>query len=166
MLLLWLKHLTIQSSTPAQSTGRTRKLHALVISAFGTRVSEKNWHLLRNAVFERRYSDALALLKEHPELINARNGIGETVLHFLAVEDDLEGVAWLHERGFSLDTKNEFGTPVIFEVAQLANKDLLEWFKENGTDFSVKDKDGQDITEYLKEYEKDEMAAYVNKMRT
>jgi hypothetical protein len=87
-------------------------------------VSEKSWHLLRNAVLEGRYSDASFLLKEQPELVEARNSIGETVLHFLAVENELEGVAWLHENGFSLDTKPEFGIPVVFEVAQLGYKEL------------------------------------------
>lgn len=126
----------------------------------------QNWYSLRNAVFERRYSDALALLKEHPQLIDARDSVGETVLHFLAVENDLEGVDWLHNHGFTLNTRDEFGTPVIFQVAQLAYKDLLEWFNKNGADFLVKNKEGQDITEYLKEYENDEMVSYIHQMRT
>ena len=65
-----------------------------------------------------------------------RNGIGETVLHFLAVENDREGVSWLHSRGFSLNETNAFGIPMIFEVAQLEYRDLFLWFTHHGADLS------------------------------
>lgn len=41
-------------------------------------------------------------------------------------------MAWLKEHGASLDTKNKFGTPVIFEIAQHELRDLLGWFVRNG----------------------------------
>lgn len=81
--------------------------------------SDNRWCELRNLVFEREFGAAQALLASDPAIVHSRNGIGETALHYLAVEDDLEGVAWLHSKGADLDTKNEFGTPVLFEVAQL-----------------------------------------------
>lgn len=127
---------------------------------FGVSMSEKNWYLLRNKVFERKYSEASILLKEESELVDVRNGIGETVLHFLAVENDIEGVAWLKSRGFDLDCKNEFGVPVVFEVAQLGYRELLEWFQKHGANLFAKDNENQSIIEYLKEYDEIEMICF------
>jgi ankyrin repeat protein len=78
-------------------------------------------------------------------LLSLRNGIGETALHFLAVENDMKGVAWLHARGFDLNAKNHFRNPVIFEVAQLGYKQLLLWFVENGADPNAHNAEQQDI---------------------
>jgi hypothetical protein len=63
------------------------------------------WYRLRNAVFDKEFDSAELLLVQNAKLIEARNGIGETVLHFLAVEDDAAGVAWLRARGADIDTK-------------------------------------------------------------
>jgi ankyrin repeat protein len=119
------------------------------------------WYLLRNCIFERRYGDAISILNDQPDLIDLRNSIGETILHHVAVENDIDGVKWLYSRGFKLDTKNEFGTPAIFEVAQLSYRELLLWFYKNGADFKIKDDYGDSIIEYLDEYEKTEMISFV-----
>ena len=66
------------------------------------------WYDLRNSVYSRQLARAEDLLATNPCLFDLRNSIGETVLHFLAVENDLEGVGWLHARGFSLNTENSF----------------------------------------------------------
>ena len=58
-----------------------------------------------------------------------KNPLGETVLHLLVFDNDAEGIAWLHARGADLDTKNQFVTPVISEVAQLGYQDLVGGFK-------------------------------------
>ena len=50
--------------------------------------TEPRWYSLRNAVRGRRYGEAEALLKADPELIRLRNGLGETALHYLAVENE------------------------------------------------------------------------------
>ncbi|SUS05873.1 conserved hypothetical protein [uncultured Defluviicoccus sp.] len=89
------------------------------------------------------------------------NGIGETVLHFLAVEDDEAGVAWLRARGADINTKNEFGTPVLFEVASLGYKNLFTWMVEAGADARAQDAEGQDLVEHLLDYDKEEMAKWV-----
>jgi len=89
------------------------------------------------------------LLTANPNLVELRNSIGETVLHFLAVENDLEGVRWLHARGFSLNTLNRFGEPMIFEVATLGHKDLLLWLADQDADFSVVDRANRGILAYL-----------------
>jgi ankyrin repeat protein len=124
-------------------------------------MSDIVWRRLRDAVYARDFLEAEKLLTESPELPNLRNSIGETVLHFLAVENDIEGVSWLHARGFSLNEKNKFGIPTVFEVAQLEYKELFLWFQHHGADLSAKDADGNDLRTNLIEYGKEEMAQFV-----
>ena len=109
----------------------------------------------------RNFHQAEKLLTENPGLPTLRNGIGETVLHFLAVENDGEGVSWLHSHGFSLSEKNKFGIPMVFEVAQLEYRELFLWFTHHGADLSEKDADGNDLATHLIENGKNEMAQFV-----
>ena len=55
-------------------------------------------------------------------------------------------------RGADIDTKNAFGTPVLFEVAQLAYQKLFDWFIEQGVNVKAADRDGQDIVAYLESF--------------
>ena len=128
-----------------------------------TQQTDSKWYDLRNAVWERDFNNAENLLKEHPELITMLNSIGETVLHFLAVENDLEGVKWLNERGFSLDVKNCFSEPAIFEVAQLDYSDLLRWFIERGADIRITNREGENLCTFLKRKGHDDMLRIVKK---
>ncbi len=122
---------------------------------------DPEWYALRNALFAEDYGEASRLVSSRPELLHLMNGIGETALHFLAVEDDQAAVAWLHGRGADINTKNEFGTPVIFEVASLGYKDLFGWFVEAGADVRAQDAGGQDLVEHLLEFDKEEMVTWV-----
>ena len=128
-----------------------------------TAAVDPRWYGLRNALCERRFNDAEALLRDSPVLLLMTNGLGETVLHFLAVENDREGVEWLRVRGADLDTKNAFGTPVLFEVAQLEYKELYAWFVERGADTTTVDGEGNSVVDYLLEYDLEEMANWVQR---
>jgi ankyrin repeat protein len=119
------------------------------------------WYELRNAIYAGEFDTASKMLIEQPALIHLTNGIGETALHYLAVENDLEGVSWLQARGADLNTKNEFGIPVIFEVASLEYKELFDWFLAKGADIRAQDANGQDIILYLLEFDHEDMAEWV-----
>ena len=121
------------------------------------------WYEFRNAVYASDFSHAEELLRKNPSLLQLTNSIGETVLHFLAVENDQKGVSWLHARGADLDTKNTFGTPVLFEVGLLEHKGLFNWFVQNGADVHATDSEDQDLVLYLLEYKHNEMAEWVRK---
>jgi ankyrin repeat protein len=123
--------------------------------------TEPVWYEFRNAVYSQDFSRADEMLKANPALLRMVNSLGETVLHYLAVENDVEGVAWLYARGSDLNTRNDFGTPVLFEVALLEYKDLFKWFVEKGADVHVTDNYGQDIVLYLLEYEHKDMSEWV-----
>lgn len=119
------------------------------------------WYEFRNAVYAGDFQHAEQMLAQNPELLLLENGLGETVLHFLAVENDQEGVAWLFSKGSPLDIQNKFGHPVIFEVALLGYKELLLWFKKNGADFKIKGCDGESLMEFLINHEKIQMMEWI-----
>ena len=101
------------------------------------------------------------MVAENPDVLHMRSGIGETPLHYLAVENHLDGVKWLYEKGSSINTKNEFGTPVVFEVALLGYKDLLLWLLDHDVDLWATDEDGNDVFSYLKEHEEIEILDFL-----
>jgi ankyrin repeat protein len=123
--------------------------------------TDERWYELRNAIYVMNLPHAAELVRREPTLLTLSNAIGETVLHFLAVENHAEGVAWLHTQGASIDTKNKFGIPVLFEVASLQNKELFTWFVEKGADIQATNSEGQDIVEHLLEFDDDEMVDWV-----
>ena len=123
--------------------------------------TDPRWYAFRNTVRARQYGEAQKLLDADRKLLDLRNGTGETALHWLAVENEQNCVAWLRLKGADINTKNKFGTPVIFEVAQLGYKDLLRWFVDVGADLKAVDQYGQNLVEYLEEFGKTEMAAFV-----
>lgn len=122
------------------------------------------WFAFRNALYGEDFDAAETMLRERPSLIEEWDIVGETVLHFLAVEDDLPSVAWLYERGASLDTKNAFGTPVLFDIAELGYTALIEWFVEHGANLHVTDSKGADVVNYLLQRDKAVMADFMIKL--
>lgn len=119
----------------------------------------ESWYQLRDAVRDGDFGNAEALLKTNPLLSALRNGVGETVLHSLAAENDFRGVCWLHGHGFSLDEQNHFGTPTLFEVAQLEYRELFLWFLQNGANPHAENHEGNDLITYLREHGQHEMAS-------
>ena len=115
--------------------------------------SSERWSLFLRMVAFREFSEAEEMLAETPELLEERNGLGETVLHYLAVENDQEGVAWLHSKGADLNTQNEFGTPPLYEATLLGYKGLARWMVEHGARFDLKNDDGEDFRAFAEEHE-------------
>ena len=120
-----------------------------------------SWYKLRDAIAGRDFTTAIALIQNDPELINKSNGIGETVLHFLAVENDAMGVAWLHDQAADINCENDFGIPAWFEVAQLGYQELLMWFVQAGVNLNATDRDGQGILTFLAAIGEPEMVEFV-----
>lgn len=123
--------------------------------------TDQPWYELRRAVSTGDYKAADDLLRKNPGLVKLRNSIGETVLHDLAVENVAKGVAWLHGKGADLDTKNNFGTPVLFEVALLGYKELFAWFVHHGANTRAVDEYDQNLIAFLTEHHKTKMVRTV-----
>jgi ankyrin repeat protein len=122
------------------------------------------WNELRALVAGKKFEEAAVLLARQPSLRSAVDGMGETVLHYLAVEDDEQGVSWLALQGFDINTRNEFGTPVVFEVAQLDYRDLLQWFISNGADLKCLDGEGKNIKEYVLNFGHEDIAKHLESL--
>ena len=122
------------------------------------------WIELRAFVVGRQFEEAAVLLARQPSLCSAVDGMGETVLHYLAVENDQQGVSWLASHGFDINTRNEFGTPVVFEVAQLDYRDLLQWFISKGADLKCRDGEGKNLKEYVLEFGHEDIARHLESL--
>jgi ankyrin repeat protein len=77
---------------------------------------------------------AIRLFQEHPELRDARWLHDETVLHFLAVEGQVEAVRLLGSLGFDANAPNKFGDPPLIDVATLGNDKIAEVLLGFGAD--------------------------------
>ena len=126
-----------------------------------TMKTDQQWYELRDMVYAGDFDAAEKMLGKNPELLHAKNGMGETALQFLAVENDQEGVAWLFSKGASLNVCNTFGEPALFEVAQLGYKDLFLWFLRHGADPHIRDNDGNNIFDFLNKKHEKEIVVWV-----
>jgi ankyrin repeat protein len=89
------------------------------------------------------------LLSHEPELIDFRNGLGETALHVLAVEDFPDGVKFLGKHGAFLDTKNEWGKTPLMEAAILGNEPMVGLLLELGARVDVLTYEGESVFDFV-----------------
>ena len=128
--------------------------------------TKPEWKVFRNALADHDFALAEQLVSKNPDLIRLTNTLGETALHWLAVEDDTEAVHWLMKHGADANTRNKFGTPMLFEVALLEYKELLRWLLANGADSDLKCAEGLSLSEFLSENAKPQMVRFVEELRT
>ena len=68
--------------------------------------------------------EALSRLRRDRSLLDARSGLGETLLHWMAVEDASSLVSALIELGAEIDTVNHFGSTPLQEAVQLGRTEI------------------------------------------
>ncbi|WP_373716039.1 ankyrin repeat domain-containing protein [Roseateles sp.] len=69
--------------------------------------------------------EGLAALAIDPSAIHARTSLGETPLHFLCVENQIDAVQALIQRGADVNTVNEVGSTPLSDACSLAYLDLV-----------------------------------------
>jgi ankyrin repeat protein len=89
------------------------------------------------------------LLREHPGLITATNRLGETALHFLAVENYAEGVAFLARHGAPVNARNDSQRTPLMEAAALGATQVVRALLTCGADPSVLTPDGDTVWDLL-----------------
>ncbi len=62
---------------------------------------------------------ARKLVKDHPEVLSLRTGLGETALHYLAIENYANAVKLLIELGAAVNVQNAFGKSALEEAIQV-----------------------------------------------
>ena len=90
-----------------------------------------------------------------PELValclRSRTEIGETMLHWYAIEGDPDVLQKLVELGFEVNVQNEFGKTPIMESALAGRWDNARVLLDYGADLSVADHNGDDFFAFLDE---------------
>jgi ankyrin repeat protein len=82
--------------------------------------------------------DGLRLLDAEPGLLNTRTGLGETPLHYLAVENNIEAIKALVERkGADVNTLNDFGGSPLSEAASLGYIELVKYLLSVGAKLQI-----------------------------
>lgn len=88
---------------------------------------------------------AAEMLAADPEVIRLRNSIGETTMHYLAVENCPQEVAWLIARGAEVDTQNQFQQTPLMEVAALGLLNICRLLVARGADYRYINARGESV---------------------
>lgn len=104
-------------------------------------MNREKFELLIKAVLD-DMSSADNLVNNDSDLVYAKNGIGETVLHFLAVENKIHEVSWLLSKGAEINTMNEFGNTPLSEASGLGYYELCKFLLQKGADPKLKTPEG------------------------
>jgi len=104
-------------------------------------------------------------LKLNPLALEMKDGLGETVLHYLAVENNPDGIKKLIAVGATVNTQNVFGNTPIMESSQLGYRNIIALLYSSGADINIKNKKGNDIFEHLEEYNKQKMIEYLKNLK-
>jgi ankyrin repeat protein len=81
----------------------------------------------------------------------SRTGIGETMLHWYAVEGSPEVLRQLVELGFEVNVRNAFGDTPLMESALIGRWDNARVLFDHGADPAITNDDGLDFFAYLDE---------------
>jgi ankyrin repeat protein len=101
------------------------------VRAHSTIMEGADAYRLINACFA-SLDDAASLLSAEPALLGARTGLGETALHYLAVEDQLLSVKWLIEQGAEVNVVNNVGTTALSDAASLGYLEMVSFLLLHG----------------------------------
>ncbi len=93
--------------------------------------ADPRFYQIRDAACTNR-GEAARLISTDPEIIHARNGLGETALHFLVVENAFATVEWLRQNGSEIDPINNFGNTPLVEAAGLGYLEMCAYLVDHG----------------------------------
>ncbi len=108
-------------------------------------LERQRFYKFRDACYSDRAA-ATKMLSEDRTLLGIRNNLGETALHFLAVENELDAVQWLVYRGADVNTRSDFGDTPLLEAAQLGYVEMCRLLLENGAEISARSDDKTPIS--------------------
>lgn len=72
------------------------------------------------------------LVRKHPEVLDLRTGLGETALHYFAVENQAEAMKVLIDLGAKVDVNNDFGDSALQEALQVNATAAVEVLRRAG----------------------------------
>jgi ankyrin repeat protein len=75
---------------------------------------------------------ARKLVKDHPEVLGLRNRLGETALHYLAVENYADAVQLLIDLGADANVRNTFDASALEEAIHVEAQETVEVLRRAG----------------------------------
>ena len=82
---------------------------------------------------------------------SSRTSVGETMLHWYAIEGEPAVLQALIDLGFDVNVQNEFGKTPMMESSMIGRWDNARVLLDNGADLSLRDHEGQDYFEFLED---------------
>jgi hypothetical protein len=101
------------------------------------------------------------MLARNSNLVRLSNGIGETALHFLAVEDCLDEVEWLIEHGATVDTLNDFKQTPLMEVASAGRVDMCKLLVSHGANIRYVSPWGESVLSAAASHDQADVVEYL-----
>ncbi len=104
---------------------------------------------------------AMREAKQDPSLLSIRDGVGETVFHYVVVENRIDLAEKLFKAGSDINTLDDSQASPLMHVVQLGYLEMVKWLVHNGADLDLKDNleetalskatrnDRQDIFDFL-----------------
>ena len=86
------------------------------------------------------------------ECLRSRNGLGETLLHWHAIEGESFVLERILSLGFEVNTQNIFGNTPIMEAALIGRWDNVQVLRDHGARLDICNQEGQDYWAYLAEF--------------
>jgi ankyrin repeat protein len=104
---------------------------------------------------------AAAMLAADPELVRLRNELGETAMHYLAVENRPQEVAWLITRGAEVDPQNQFQQTPLMEVAALGLLNICRLLVSRGANYRYVNARGESVLSSAASTDQEEIVEYL-----
>jgi len=82
---------------------------------------------------------ASQMLENKPGWLHAKSSTGETALHYLVIENDIEAVKFLIDKGAEVDSRDNSGSTPLMHAAQLGHLEMCLLLMESGADVNAKD---------------------------
>ena len=100
------------------------------------------WQLIK-LLAEGSFEGAEKLLRDKPGILRELNSCGETPLHWLVIENYIEPVRWLLERGDSVESPDHSGTTLLMHAAMLNSVALVRVLLSFGPNVNARSSQGE-----------------------
>jgi ankyrin repeat protein len=96
-------------------------------------VSEQEFIDFLEVCFDKNLKKIKDSLTKNPKLINARNSLGETILHILVINNNIDIVKYLHNHGANLNTIDICScTSPLSDAVSIGNENIVKFLLHNG----------------------------------
>lgn len=93
-----------------------------------------------------------------------RNGLGESMLHWYAIEGDPAVIAKIIGIGFDVNATNEFGRTPLFECVMIDRWEVVELLLAHGARTDIRDQNDEDVFACLDEGGEQEKARKLHEL--